>query len=143
VCLFYSGKQRSCIQRLQTFFSLAVNLNPLIRLDGYYALQLALGIYGLRRRAWSYVRSIVMNEEPEEKVTARERKVFLLYAPLSVIYTVCIMVLIMSFYFGEGFLNFPSLTAFLAVMIFIASQTPLQKKKKDNLAPAAGSPTMG
>ncbi|MDX1920617.1 MAG: hypothetical protein SFU25_07800, partial [Candidatus Caenarcaniphilales bacterium] len=111
-----------------SFFSLAVNLNPLIRLDGYYALQLALGIYGLRRRAWSYVRSVVMNEEPEEKITPRERKVFLLYAPLSVIYTIFIMMMIMSFYFGEGFLNFPSLTGFVALMLFLASQTPLPPK---------------
>ncbi|MDJ0624819.1 MAG: M50 family metallopeptidase [Candidatus Caenarcaniphilales bacterium] len=108
-----------------SFFSLAINLNPLIRLDGYYALQLALGVYGLRRRAWSYLKSVVMNEEPEEKITPRERKVFLLYAPLSIVYTIFIMVLIMSFYFGQSFLHFPSLTGFVALMIFLASQTPL------------------
>lgn len=108
-----------------SFFSLSINLNPLIRLDGYYALQLALGIYALRRRAWSYVRSVIMNEEPDEKLTPRERKVFLLYAPLSVIYTFFIMMTVMSFYFGKSFLDFPALSGFIAILIFIASQTPL------------------
>ena len=108
-----------------SFFSLSINLNPLIRLDGYYVLQLALNIYALRRRAWSYVRSLVFNEEPEEILTPRERKVFLLYAPLSVIYTCFTMILIMSFYFGQTFMNFPALTGFLAILLFLASQTPM------------------
>ncbi len=108
-----------------SFFSLSINLNPLIRLDGYYVLQLALNIYALRRRAWSYVRSIILNEEPEETLTPRERKVFLLYAPLSVIYTCFTMILIMSFYFGQTFMNFPALTGFLAILLFLASQTPM------------------
>jgi putative peptide zinc metalloprotease protein len=108
-----------------SFFSLSVNLNPLIRLDGYYALQLALNIYALRRRAWSYVKSLLMNEEPEEKLTPRERKVFLLYAPLSVIYTTFIMMVVMSFYFGKSFLSFPAATAMGALLLFMASQTPM------------------
>lgn len=108
-----------------SFFSLSINLNPLIRLDGYYVLQLALNIYALRRRAWSYVRSLVFNEKPEEILTPRERKVFLLYAPLSVIYTCFTMILIMSFYFGQTFMNFPALTGFLAILLFLASQTPM------------------
>ena len=38
------------------------------------------------------------------------------------------MMMIMSFYFGQGFLNFPSLTGFVALMLFLASQTPLPPK---------------
>ncbi len=108
-----------------SFFSLSVNLNPLIRLDGYYALQLALNIYALRRRAWSYVKSVITKTEPDEKISPRERKIFLLYAPLSVIYTCFIMYIVMSFYFGQSFLNFPAATAFVALVLFLASQTPL------------------
>jgi len=122
-----------------SFFSLSINLNPLIRLDGYYALQLALGIYGLRRRAWSYIRSLVMNEEPDEKLTPRERKVFLLYAPLSVIYTFFIMMIVMSFYFGKSFLDFPALSAFIAICLFIASQTPLPAQAGLDEAEQAGN----
>jgi putative peptide zinc metalloprotease protein len=108
-----------------SFFSLSINLNPLIRLDGYYVLQLALNIYALRRRAWSYIRSLLLREPFEEKLTPRERKIFLLYAPLSVIYTFFIMMIVMSFYFGSSFLNFPAITATIAILLFLASRTPL------------------
>ncbi len=112
-----------------SFFSLSVNLNPLIRLDGYYTLQLALNIYALRRRAWAYVRSIVMNEEPPEKLSIRERKIFLLYAPLSVIYTCSVMMIVMSFYFSKSFLDFPAITGMTIIGLFLASLTPLPPQK--------------
>jgi putative peptide zinc metalloprotease protein len=124
-----------------SFFSLSVNLNPLIRLDGYYALQLALNIHGLRRRAWAYVRALLLNEVPEEKLTTRERKVFLLYAPLSVIYTCSIMYIVMGFYFGQSFLNFPAITGLTAVILFLASQTPMppQAVLEENDSPPAAA----
>lgn len=112
-----------------SFFSLSVNLNPLIRLDGYYTLQLALNVYALRRRAWAYVRSLVMREEPPEKLTTRERKIFLLYAPLSVIYTCSIMMIVMSFYFSKSFLDFPAITGMVIIGLFLASLTPLPPQK--------------
>ncbi|MFN5540586.1 MAG: M50 family metallopeptidase [Candidatus Melainabacteria bacterium] len=115
------------------FFSLSINLNPLIRLDGYYALQLALSIHSLRRRAWAYVSAILTNKETEENLTERERKVFLLYAPLSVVYTCFVMVLTMSFYFQSTLLSFPAISAFIAAVLFVASQTDLPIKSSEEV----------
>lgn len=114
-----------------SFFSLSINLNPLIRLDGYYALQLALDIHSLRRRAWAFVSALIFNKETEENLTDREKKVFLFYAPLSVINTCAIMVMTSSFYFQSTFLTAPAISVFVATILFLASQTDLPIKTNE------------
>lgn len=69
------------------------NLNPLIPLDGYYALSDWLEIPNLRRRAFGYwswlTKRYVLNLDAEEPiVTPRERRVFLLYGGLALAYSV-------------------------------------------------------
>ena len=67
-----------------------LNLNPLIKLDGYYFLSDALGIPNLRRRAFAYIgglltgRSSVSDPVPP---TPRERRVFVLYGLAASIYS--------------------------------------------------------
>ena len=71
------------------------NLNPLLPLDGYYALSDWLEIPNLRRRAFGYwgwlgKRYLAGLEVPEPKVTPRERRVFLVYGGLALVYSVLI-----------------------------------------------------
>jgi len=73
------------------------NLNPLLPLDGYYALSDWLEIPNLRRRAFGYwgwlgKRYLAGLDVPEPKVTPRERRVFLVYGGLALVYSVLIAV---------------------------------------------------
>jgi putative peptide zinc metalloprotease protein len=66
-----------------------VNLNPLIKLDGYYLLSDALGIPNLRRRAFAYIGGLLRRDSAGEPVppTLRERRVFLWYGLTAAIYS--------------------------------------------------------
>lgn len=66
--------------------TLAVNLNPLMRFDGYYLLSDALGISNLQDRAFAYGRwqlrqwLFALGDAPPEFLPARTRRVVLVYA---------------------------------------------------------------
>src|SRR5262249_25651903 len=67
------------ITGLRTF----LNFNPLIKLDGYYLLSDYLGMPNLRKRSFAYVggllRRIGGRKPSAVEVSARERRIFLLY----------------------------------------------------------------
>jgi putative peptide zinc metalloprotease protein len=67
------------------------NMNPLIPLDGYFALSDWLEIPNLRQRAFAYLSSTIKRhvfrlDVARPEVTEREHKVFLLYGALAVVY---------------------------------------------------------
>jgi multidrug resistance efflux pump len=69
-------------------FKLFINLNPLIKLDGYYLLSDALGIHNLRARAFGYLKRrlsalVASASRTSEEPTARERRVYLAYGLLA------------------------------------------------------------
>lgn len=71
--------------------ALLANLNPLIPLDGYYALSDWLEIPNLRRRAFEYwtwlgKRFTLGIDTKPPAVTPRERRVFLIYGGLAILY---------------------------------------------------------
>lgn len=71
------------------------NANPLLPLDGYFALTDWLEIPNLRQRAlahfrWWIKRRVFHLELPEPAASARERRVFLLYGALSMLYATAI-----------------------------------------------------
>jgi putative peptide zinc metalloprotease protein len=78
--------------------SVVTNLNPLIPLDGYYALSDYLEIPNLRRRAFDHCRVVFGRrflgiETGESEVTPRERRVFLIYGSLAFFYSILAVVL--------------------------------------------------
>src|SRR6059036_87042 len=69
-------------------FRLFINLNPLIKLDGYYLLSDALGIHNLRARAFGYLKRrlsalVASPSQTPEEPTPRERRVYLAYGLLA------------------------------------------------------------
>jgi hypothetical protein len=71
--------------------TIVANANPLLPLDGYYALSDWLDIPNLRRRApahaaWWVRRHVLGVEVPEPAATPRERRVLLVYGALSAAY---------------------------------------------------------
>lgn len=73
--------------------TLLLNFNPLIPMDGYYALMDYLEIPNLRPRAMEYVgtkfkRGVLRLDVPTPVVTERERRIFGIYGTLAVTYLV-------------------------------------------------------
>jgi putative peptide zinc metalloprotease protein len=73
-----------------------VNLNPLIKLDGYYVLSDLLQISELRERSMAYwkglVRKIVLRRPMEEAVRGiRRRRAYVTYGGVAMLYTVAII----------------------------------------------------
>ncbi|CAN5717577.1 hypothetical protein BH24GEM1_BH24GEM1_07400 [soil metagenome] len=69
-----------------------VNLNPLVPLDGYYALLDWLEVSNLRQRAFAHLTWMVKSrwlglEHPEPPADEREKRIFLLYGTLAAAYT--------------------------------------------------------
>ena len=76
--------------------TLVTNANPLIPLDGYFALTDWLEIPNLRIRALGYFgwwvrRHVLRLELPEPEVSERERRVFLIYGTLATCYITAIL----------------------------------------------------
>lgn len=75
-----------------SWFTLIFNLNPLIKLDGYYILSDGLDIPNLRKKSFHYLSNLMKRKIlgwPLEKieVSSREKKIYLTYSILSLIYS--------------------------------------------------------
>ena len=75
------------------------NLNPLIKLDGYYLLSDWLEVPNLRRRAFGYLSSCVKRPWAAltgglPEVSARERRIYLIYGVLAATYSIWILSII-------------------------------------------------
>jgi multidrug resistance efflux pump len=113
------------------------NLNPLIKLDGYYLLSDFVEIPNLRRRAFSHIghllrRVCMMNignrRSGQIEATARERRIYWLYGTLAWTYSVWLISFILIHlggfligrYQGWGF-------AFMVALVAAIFRRPLQK----------------
>jgi len=87
------------------FTTVLVNLNPLVPLDGYYALSDWLEIPNLRHRALAYlgwgIKTRVLGlDRPEPPADERERRIFLVYGALAAAYIGSIFLLIGGAVYG-------------------------------------------
>ena len=67
-----------------SIFTVAINLNPLAKFDGYYLAVAATGINNLRQRSFDFYKQILQFKPSAE--TGRDRWILALYAPLSFLY---------------------------------------------------------
>lgn len=74
-----------------SFIGIVFNLNPLLKLDGYYYLVDKWGIPNLRARAFGYWRKLLVKTlfgiESDDKETAREKRIFKWYGLASIVYS--------------------------------------------------------
>jgi hypothetical protein len=85
--------------------TLLTNANPLLPLDGYFALTDWMEIPNLRLRAfahfrWWMQRHVLRLDVPEPPATPRERRVFMIYGTLATVYTTVILGLVASLVIG-------------------------------------------
>jgi putative peptide zinc metalloprotease protein len=91
--------------------TLLTNMNPLLPLDGYFALTDWLDIPNLRQRAFAHVawwikRNLLRVEAPEPVAAPRERRVFFIYGTLAVAYvslTFAVFAVLVSRWVGQAF----------------------------------------
>jgi putative peptide zinc metalloprotease protein len=82
-----------------------MNANPLIPLDGYYALSDYLEVPNLRQRAFAHLRWLIKTrvlrlDLPEPTADAREQRVFLIYGILAMLYISMILTFFAATVFG-------------------------------------------
>jgi putative peptide zinc metalloprotease protein len=107
-------------------FSVLLNYNPLIPLDGYYALVDVLEMPNLRARSFAYVGAVVKRhvlrlDADVPAVTDRERRIFLTYGLLAAAYSttiLCLLSLMFGRFLGAKFGAWGwALFAFLLLMV--------------------------
>ena len=85
-------------------FNILINCNPLIKLDGYYALSQALGVVNLQGRSSDYARSLfarLLGEPQERKADSRRPLLYISYWVCSILYSVILIWLILGWVSGE------------------------------------------
>jgi putative peptide zinc metalloprotease protein len=128
---------------IKSFF----NMNPLIKLDGYYLLSDYLGIPNLRQRSMAYLKSVFKrlagSNAQAAAATLRERRIYLIYGVLATTYSVWLLGWIaLSFgnylveqYQGPGFLAFSGL-------LMVAFRNPLSGAGRRLPSPLRQGPAM-
>jgi putative peptide zinc metalloprotease protein len=111
--------------------TILTNMNPLIPLDGYFALSDWLEIPNLRQRAfgyftWAVKRHLLRLDVEEPPATDRERRVFIIYAALATCYIAGIFVFAAALMLGWARQAF-GVVGFLVVgfLIFRAAWSPV------------------
>jgi multidrug resistance efflux pump len=85
-------------------FNILINCNPLIKLDGYYALSQALGVVNLQGRSSDYARTLVarlLGEPQTRKVDSQRPLLYASYWVCSILYSVILIWLILGWVSGE------------------------------------------
>jgi putative peptide zinc metalloprotease protein len=129
------------------------NLNPLIKLDGYYLLSDALAIPNLRQKSFAYLKKLVRDLAAvtvasgpgvsSDEADARVRRIYMTYGILAAAYSIWLLVVIAGHvggflverYQGAGFVLF-------AGMVMVAFKTPidtmLARVKRNRWRPPTG-----
>jgi multidrug resistance efflux pump len=84
-------------------FNILINCNPLIKLDGYYALSQALGVVNLQRLSSDYVRSLfarVLGEPNQRHSDPQRPLLYVSYWLSSILYSVILIWLILGWISG-------------------------------------------
>jgi hypothetical protein len=109
-----------------------MNANPLIPLDGYYALSDYLEVPNLRQRAFGYLSWLIKTrlfglELPKPAADDREERVFLIYGGLASVYIALILSFVAAAAFGwlSRWLGSLGIAVFLAVL-FVMLRQPLR-----------------
>jgi putative peptide zinc metalloprotease protein len=100
------------------------NINPLIKIDGYYALSSVLEIPELREESLQYLGALFQRhilrlpvEIPE--ISRRKRRIFWIYGPLALAYVGVVMAFIGGLFFNFYSKYFPNLAVLLLILTLL------------------------
>jgi putative peptide zinc metalloprotease protein len=106
--------------------NLAINLNPLIKLDGYYLLTLWINKPNLRDKAWNFLTSGFQGAKSFGEII-----LFFFYGILSMAYTSVLIYFVLSRIWSLGMDNAPFMTVLILLIVFLATKTPLPRKDSE------------
>jgi putative peptide zinc metalloprotease protein len=121
------------------FVAVLVNLNPLIPLDGYYALCDWLEVPNLRKRAFAHLEWLVKAkvlrlERPMPPADEREQRIFLLYGAAAVGYTGLILVVVGAVAYGWVSRAFGALGVLFLLLVILMTTRPLLRQARRTVA---------
>ncbi|MGH7579675.1 MAG: HlyD family efflux transporter periplasmic adaptor subunit [Gemmatimonadales bacterium] len=121
--------------------AVVINLNPLIPLDGYYALCDWLEVPNLRKRAFDHLSWTIRArwlglDLPMPPADEREQRIFLLYATLAAAYTGSIFLVICTIAYGELSRAFGAMGVALLVVAVWMSTRRARRRLRDAAADA-------
>lgn len=101
---------------------IVLNVNPLLKLDGYYLLMDWLDVPNLREESFEYIgglfkRHVLRLEVPERAISRRRRRIYLVYGAAAVLYTV-LMILVIYHFLERWFVGWLGPAGYLALGLF-------------------------
>lgn len=97
-----------------SLFTVALNLNPLAKFDGYYFAIALSGINNLRTRSFLIYKQLFQRQILQEKMC--DRWILFLYAPLSFIYLLLVFGKLFTWLVGWSLMNIPMIAICLVIL---------------------------
>jgi hypothetical protein len=121
------------------FVAVLVNLNPLIPLDGYYALCDWLEVPNLRKRAFAHLEWLVKAkvlrlERPMPPADEREQRIFLLYGATAAGYTGLILLVVGAVAYGWVSRAFGAMGVLFLLLVILMTIRPLLREARRTVA---------
>lgn len=91
---------------LAALFTITINLNPLSRFDGYYLLVALSGVNNLKSLSRRFYQYLLQGRRPQ----TRQWRILATYGPLSLLYTLLVMGLLLHNFLGWTITNIPMLS---------------------------------
>jgi putative peptide zinc metalloprotease protein len=115
------------------FAAVLVNLNPLIPLDGYYALSDWLEVPNLRKRAFAHLEWLIKSrllrlERAMPPADEREQRIFLLYGAMAAAYTGLVLLLVGAVAYGWLSRAFGALGVLVLLIVVLMMTRPLLRE---------------
>ncbi len=131
------------IATISWVFTLAINLNPFMRWDGYYLLSDYLGVQNMQDRAFNYARWVLrewlfdFGEPAPERFDVRKRKILLLYSYSTWIYRFIlfmgIAVLVYHLFFKVGGLFMAAIEVYYFILSPILKEMKIWIARRKNM----------
>lgn len=97
-----------------SLMTVAINLNPLAKFDGYYLAIVLTGINNLRSRSFNFYANLLRRQPLQE--TLRDRWILAIYAPFSLAYTLMVMGFLLTRILGWTVEHIPAIAGFFFVL---------------------------
>lgn len=114
-------------------FTVAVNLNPLSKFDGYYLAVAMSGINNLRSRSFGFYSNLLQGRSSSEK--PRDKAFLAAYAPFSLLYSLLVFGSLLGLVTGWTLTNIPTIAIILLTLWAIYFYWPSTSKAMTSNAP--------
>ena len=125
-------------------FTVALNLNPLSKFDGYYLAVALSGINNLRSRSFGFYANLLQGRASQE--TPRDQRILAAYAPFSLAYTLLVFGSLLGFVTSWTLTHIPitalTLLTLWAIYFYFPADTSSSTTKPQRPHPTPASATM-